>query len=78
MLIEQTIRVTNSHLHCPMCGHDAFQWDDVTKQNGILVYSEICDKCEEEFLEHCTDPEDDYLYTTYTTYVKSVRSNIRW
>lgn len=78
MLIKQIIKVENSNLHCPECGHDDFPWNDSIYEDGIIAYHEDCPECGTEFIEYCTDPEDNYLSTTYVKYVEGERSNMRW
>jgi predicted RNA-binding Zn-ribbon protein involved in translation (DUF1610 family) len=78
MLIKQIIKVTNSHLQCPDCGYEDSPWDDTTYEDGIVAYHEDCPECGTEFIEYCTDPEDNYLCTTYIKYVESESSNTRW
>lgn len=78
MLVEQIIKVTNSYLQCPDCGSEDFPWDDVINEDDMLIYHEVCQDCGQEFIEYCTDPEDNYLYTTYVIYVEGISSNIRW
>ena len=78
MLIKQIIKVENSNLHCPECGHDDFPWDDIVYEDGMIIYDEFCQECGVEFREYCTDPGERYLYTTYVKYVEGERSNMRW
>lgn len=78
MLIKQIVKVTDSRLQCPNCECEDLPWDDMTDEDDMLVYYETCPECGQEFIEYCTDPEDNYLCTTYIKYVESESSNIRW
>ena len=76
MLISKLVTVYSSHLQCPICRCEDIPWGDSVNDNGITIYYEECPKCETDFAEYCIG--EDYLYTTYTEYIRSTSSNARW